>query len=448
MNFSELFRQTSQLCKFSPDGKYLAAVVEFRLIVRDVDTFQIQNLYSCLDTIQCIEWSSDSQFILCGLYKRGVVQVWSIEQPDWNCKIDEGSAGLCGVHWSPDGRHILTTADFNLRVTVWSLITKSVSYIRYPKQCQKAIDFSSEGKYMALAERRDCKDFVSIFACSNWELVKHFQTDTDDLAGIEWSPDGRVLGVWESPLCYKILVYSVDGRCISKYSAYENALGVKSIAWSPTSQFLAIGSYDEKVRILNHITWKTVAEHSHPAILDCSNVVVYKEVETRAPLPPGDNIDAPTATLFTPQSKFEVQQGDIKLPITKPDINKANPKIGVGMVAFSCDCKYMYTRNDNMPGTLWIWDIRRLALCTVMILNSPIKSVKWDPHQARLAVATGTSKLYMWSPAGSLSVEVPVEGSFNVQGLLWHTEGNTILLMSKDQMCVCYLTDNTAETAA
>ena len=46
---------------------------------------------------------------------------------------------------------------------------------------------------------------------------------------------------------YKILLYSVDGRCLAKYSAYENALGVKSIAWSPTSQFLAIGSYDEKV---------------------------------------------------------------------------------------------------------------------------------------------------------------------------------------------------------
>ena len=26
---------------------------------------------------------------------------------------------------------------FQLRVTVWSLVTKSVSYIRYPKQCQK-----------------------------------------------------------------------------------------------------------------------------------------------------------------------------------------------------------------------------------------------------------------------------------------------------------------------
>lgn len=39
-----------------------------------------------------------------------------------------------------------------------------------------------------------------------------------------------------------------------------------------------------------------------------------------------------------------------------------------------------------------------------------VLAIKWDPHQARLAVATGTSKLYMWSPAGSLSVEVPVEG--------------------------------------
>ncbi|KAJ8320294.1 hypothetical protein KUTeg_001881 [Tegillarca granosa] len=214
MNFSELFRQSNQLCKFSPDGKYL--------------------------------WSADSQFILCGLFKRGIVQVWSLEQPDWNCKIDEGSAGLCSVCWGPDGRHILTTADFYLRVTVWSLITKSVSYIRYPKQCQKNLDFSNGGKYMALAERRDCKDYISIFTCSTWELVKHFETDTDDLTGIEWSPDGRVLGVWECPLTYKVLLYSVDGRCIAKYSAYDNALGVKSIAWSPTSQFLALGSYDEK----------------------------------------------------------------------------------------------------------------------------------------------------------------------------------------------------------
>ena len=61
---------------------------------------QIQNLFTCMDTIQHVEWSSDSQFILCGLYKRGLVQVWSLEQPDWKCKIDEGSAGLCAVRYN------------------------------------------------------------------------------------------------------------------------------------------------------------------------------------------------------------------------------------------------------------------------------------------------------------------------------------------------------------
>lgn len=46
---------------------------------------------------------------------------------------------------------------------------------------------------------------------------------------------------------YKILLYSLDGRLLSTYSAYEWSLGVKSVSWSPSSQFLAIGSFDEKV---------------------------------------------------------------------------------------------------------------------------------------------------------------------------------------------------------
>ena len=34
------------------------------------------------------------------------------------------------------------------------------------------IDFSEGGKYLALAERRDCKDFISVFECASWHLVK------------------------------------------------------------------------------------------------------------------------------------------------------------------------------------------------------------------------------------------------------------------------------------
>lgn len=46
---------------------------------------------------------------------------------------------------------------------------------------------------------------------------------------------------------YKMLFYSLDGRLLAAYSAYEWSLGIKSVAWSPSSQFLAVGSYDGKV---------------------------------------------------------------------------------------------------------------------------------------------------------------------------------------------------------
>ncbi|XP_066547165.1 WD repeat-containing protein WRAP73 [Amia ocellicauda] len=443
MNFSEVFKHTNQLCRVSPDGKYLATCVQYRLVVRDVNTLQVLHLYTCLDQIQQVEWSSDSLFILCAIYKRGLVQVWSLEQPDWHCKIDEGSAGLVSSRWSPDGRHILNTTEFHLRVTVWSLCTKSVSYIKYPKACQQGIDFTRDGRYMALAERRDCKDYISVFVCSDWQLLRHFESETQDLAGIEWSPNGCVLAVWDTSLEYKVLLYSLDGRLLATYSAYEWSLGIKSVVWSPSSQFLAIGSYDEKVRILNHVTWKTITDFQHPAAISSSKAVVYREVERR-PVVGNEDLSfhhdlTMGSSLFRTQSKYEICQLPVQVPVVKPDPDRANPKIGVSCMAFSSDSRYLATKNDNMPNSVWLWDIQKLRLFVVLEQVAPVRSFQWDPRRPRLALCTGNSKVYLWSPAGCVSVQVPGEGSFQVLALSWHASGNSLILMSKERLCLCYM---------
>ena len=36
----------------------------------------------------------------------------------------------------------------------------------------KGYEFTTDHKYMLLAERRDCKDHCSIFSCENWQLLK------------------------------------------------------------------------------------------------------------------------------------------------------------------------------------------------------------------------------------------------------------------------------------
>jgi hypothetical protein len=39
-------------------------------------------------------FGSCCRYVLCGLFDRGAVQAWSVEDPEWACKIDENPAGI------------------------------------------------------------------------------------------------------------------------------------------------------------------------------------------------------------------------------------------------------------------------------------------------------------------------------------------------------------------
>ncbi|KAK3278435.1 hypothetical protein CYMTET_13627 [Cymbomonas tetramitiformis] len=428
IDFSEVYRCNGVTPQYSPSGKYLATAVDFRLVVRDVETLNVVQLFSCLDKIQHVEWSNDSTFILCGMYKRAMVQAWCIEQPDWTCKIDEGPAGIASARWSPEGREILTVADFNIRMTVWSLANKSCTYIKAPKFPNKGCTFSPDGNFMALLERRDCKDFISIFGTQQWSVAAHFAIETSDAADISWSPDGGNICVWDTVLAYKMLVYAPDGRCLTKHEAYENALGIKSLNWCPSGQLLAVGSFDQVVRVFNHLTWKVTVEFSHRSNLKGPDkLVVYREVEEKTE---GEGTHARYTVCALPQA----------VPNQKPPCDKPNPKLGVGFAAWSVDSRYLVTRNDNMPTAVWIWDMDSLELATVLLQQDPVKATVWDPVHLRLAISTGGSRVYVWTPDGASCVHVPLPG-FHAHNIAWNPAGTVFVLADKDTFCCSYLGD-------
>lgn len=63
-----------------------------------------------------MEWSVDCDHILCALYERLTVQVFSLIDPEWFCRVQEGTSGLQSASWSPTGYHILTVAEFSVSI--------------------------------------------------------------------------------------------------------------------------------------------------------------------------------------------------------------------------------------------------------------------------------------------------------------------------------------------
>ena len=91
-----------------------------------------------------------------------------------------------------------------------------------------------------------------------------------------------------------------------------------------------------------------------------------------------------------------------------------------------------------MNETLWIWDIGKLKLCSLMVHQSAVRNAEWDPTKPRVAFCTGNDMLYMWSPAGASCVQIPAE-NFCVQNLRWNPNGDSLVLIDKDKFCVCFI---------
>jgi WD40 repeat protein len=205
-------------------------------------------------------------------------------------------------------------------MTIWSLTSRSVAYVPHPKSCD--VSFTPDGSFLAVVERKvlrplvqlspraalnrvvsfpqDCVDFLSIFCnATGWVLAKRTQLPTRDCCGCAWSPDGSMIAVWDcvlecrSPLCLaaidaqfasalprvtlfcSVIVYSPDGRIMCNFKPYpaSSGLGITSVSWSPTSQFLAVGCHNSKLYVLNTLTFKPTWDTAHEAAASSSTVI-------------------------------------------------------------------------------------------------------------------------------------------------------------------------------
>lgn len=205
-----------------------------------------------------------------------------MSSPEWRCKLKDSTGGIVAASWSPDSRHIITTADCHVSLTIWSLVGRSVSYINQPKSTVKP-SFSADGKWYAVVETSGKDDKISIFTAPSWQLSCQMRCpEVDHVGGLKWSPDSNTLCVWSEELMQcELSFYSVNsGKWIAGYSSSEcdKPLGVKTVVWPISGQFLAVGAHDSIVRLLHHITWQCIAEFAHDAVLGNKSYIVFEQI--------------------------------------------------------------------------------------------------------------------------------------------------------------------------
>jgi WD40 repeat protein len=429
MNFSETLSNSGVL-EISFDGKYIASSRGTNLNIYQTKGMDLVSSWPVSDIPYQIQWSPNNELILTSHPKKCIIQLFSMTNSEWTGKITVSPNGISGVWWCPDSAQVCVVTEFQLRLSVWNLIDMSVSHVKNPKFEDRAHGFTSCGKFMLLAERSECKDYIGIYFTGNWTVVNHFAVDTCDLDDAQWANDSAII-VSDSCILYQLLIYSPLGQLIARHRPYDNGLGIKSLSLSPNGTFLAVGSYDQSIRLFIKISWRYLAELEHK--LEGTGIHIYKEEEYKE--------GYTDERLY---SKFIVQDQPVKIPTIKVPKDKPNPSIGISVCQWSYNSMYLASINgndylDTSPNCVWIWGVNNLSLKVLMMLVQGVKFLEWSPRSFHLAFCTGTNRLFLWSAEGASVCEVPLESKdFKVTKIKWTPDGSGIVISDKNRFMVAY----------
>ncbi|KAI0034262.1 quinon protein alcohol dehydrogenase-like superfamily [Vararia minispora EC-137] len=464
MDFTELYKHSNGLVSFSQGAHFILTAVHDRLIVRRADTFQVSRSWQVDLTpspsrvatstgsrrpsepmsITHIGWSSDSEYVLAACAKLGVAHVFCMRDEQWHASIEAGAEGLVKAEWAPDGRHVLCFSEWGLRVTVWSLLTGNATYIQYPVHPDRGYAFRRDGRYFVLAERHKSKDTIGVYdAADSYKLVRHYPLPTTSMASIAISPSGNHVAVWEGPLEYKLCILSLTGELIGSFKPDPDpGLGIRCVAWHPSGMFIALAGWDDRIHILEHLTWSKVATLNASTRVP-ESVNFWRE--------PSNWLEATEGRGFL---SYERLNGTHSVPSTRPDPSKPHPKSGAVQLEFNKLGTTLMARFENMSTAIHLFSFPAPGeaftphLRSVLVHSRPVLHTRWNPLRAGSLVATcGASAVYTWSDEwvgeGGEAEEmaecigVPAK-NFEARDVRWAPDGKGMVLLDKETFCCAF----------
>ncbi|GCF10669.1 WD40 repeat domain-containing protein [Dictyobacter arantiisoli] len=291
------------------------------------------------------------------------------------------------VTWSPSGKRLATlNADGALHVWDTSTYTTTYSSHATGNIPTGATRWSPNGQYIASCDQNHA---VRIWNTNNWSSFTNTSNMQTDVTSLAWSPDSNFVAVGSANKL--VCIYHVTA---GKTSAAELAFtydqhqdGITTLAWASNGTYIASGSLDGTVRIWHPTTGVTQATFSDPAIHPITAVTWSPDNQMLAFTfgPKEDNLQ--------PMSTHIVQV--VHIPSGSVVSSHTGHSDYVASLSWSSNGAYIASASDDT--TVHIWQPKQAQNVYIYRGHTArVRNVVWAPDNIHLATTSEDNTLQVW----------------------------------------------------
>ncbi|KAG5941701.1 hypothetical protein E4U53_007372, partial [Claviceps sorghi] len=365
-------------------------------------------------------WSPSSTRILTSA--ADLIQVSSACDSSFRAVIRNPSAPLGDVpmiRFGASDWEVLTCAPFGLKLTVFDLVSSRAVEINNPKFFQPAsanrgFSIRPATGHLVVLTRLGGKDMISVHHPSTRQIIKSWQPETLDAHGIQWTPDGQWIILWESPAQgRKLFIYSSDGQHYRTLDASrlmlnnsdgiesDTQLGIKACQLSSDSKLCAIGDHSRGVIVLQTQIWRSMMRLRHPSVITPSETLQVWQEQIRN--------ENNTRTFLRAEKPTSPQV------VVDSTMTPGETRLGCSSMSFDASSTLLATRLDDSPFTIWIWDLAAGELRAALMFHSAV-SFSWHPSSREVLLIwcqedgrQNRSASYVWDPVSQGPTSLHVE---------------------------------------
>ena len=112
---------------------------------------------------------------------------------------------------------------------------------------------------------------------------------------------------------------------------------------------------------------------------------------------------------------------------------------------WSYDSKFLASKCELMPNAVYIWDMHKVELHSLIHQAEPVKSMKFAPQINHLVICTGQSRISVWTPISAAIYDVSQDGflkgtlnEIKVNKVKWHPKGDKLILIGASSAIIAF----------